>query len=115
MNKCDQCKYKADFAGNYIECVLLHRFVDYEYWHNEEPEGCQFKAKQENNVRMSEELKPCPFCGREVRLVNVSEVGFKCDIWVIVHEEKEPICFLWHNKGYEGKKKDIVKLWNQRI
>lgn len=50
MNKCDQCKYKADFAGNYIECVLLHRFVDYEYWHNEKPEGCQFKAKQENNV-----------------------------------------------------------------
>ncbi len=63
---------------------------------------------------MSEELKPCPFCGRKVRLVNVSEVGFKRDIWVIVHEEKEPICFLWHNKGYEGKKKDIVKLWNQR-
>ena len=61
------------------------------------------------------DLKPCPFCGRKVRLVNVSEVGFKCDIWVIVHEEKEPVCFLWHNKGYEGKKKDIVKLWNQRI
>lgn len=60
------------------------------------------------------DLKPCPFCGRKVRLVNVSEVGFKCDIWVIVHEEKEPVCFLWHNKGYEGKKKDIVKLWNQR-
>ena len=47
MNRCGQCKYQADFAGNYIECVLLHRFVDYEYWHNEEPEGCKFEAKKE--------------------------------------------------------------------
>ena len=79
----------------------------------EEKHETLWAEKQEEAIRMSE-LKPCPFCGREVRLVNVSEVGFKCDIWVIVHEEKEPICFLWHSKGYMGKKKDIIKLWNQR-
>jgi hypothetical protein len=58
-------------------------------------------------------LKPCPFCGREVKLVQFAPV-FRYDIWAIVHKEKEPICFLWHSNGYEGKKEDVIKLWNQR-
>ena len=38
--KCDKCEYAKDAFGNFIECILLHRFIDYEYWHNETPNDC---------------------------------------------------------------------------
>jgi hypothetical protein len=29
-----------DSFGNYVECVLLHRFIDWWYWNNKEVEDC---------------------------------------------------------------------------
>jgi len=37
---CTSCEHIADFAGNYTECVLLHRFVDWYYWKNLSPDDC---------------------------------------------------------------------------
>lgn len=45
MNKCDKCKYFRDVFGNFVQCVKTGRFVDYEYWHNQEPEDCPTKDK----------------------------------------------------------------------
>lgn len=57
-------------------------------------------------------LKPCPFCGREVEIRQVAQ---QHDIYVIKHKELEPICYLWHNNGYQGKESDLVELWNRRV
>ena len=37
---CTGCEYLADFAGNYVECTLLHRFVDWYYWRDSCPDDC---------------------------------------------------------------------------
>ena len=59
-----------------------------------------------------DELKPCPFCGSEVR-INWYDDG--CDIFYwIEHIEKEPICFLFNARGYTGKQSDLLELWNRR-
>ena len=61
-----------------------------------------------------ERLKPCPFCGREVRIDRYGdEIGCR-DICWIEHVEKEPICFLFSARGYVGKQKDLIELWNRR-
>ena len=39
-NQCDKCPYFKDIFGNYVQCVLTGRFIDYEYWHNELPDDC---------------------------------------------------------------------------
>lgn len=59
---------------------------------------------------MAEGLKPCPFCGREVRIERYVEY----DICWIEHIEKEPICFLFSERGYCGKQSDLLELWNRR-
>lgn len=60
------------------------------------------------------DLRPCPFCGREVRVVRfVEEIDY--DICWIEHIEKEPICFLHSARGYIGKQKDLIELWNRRF
>ena len=62
---------------------------------------------------MEEKLKPCPFCGRDVRIDRYDEeIG--CDICWIKHIEKEPICFLFSARGYVGKQSDLIELWNRR-
>ena len=40
---CVNCEKIADFSGNYVECVLLHRFVDWYYWRDASPEYCPKK------------------------------------------------------------------------
>ena len=45
MNKCDKCEYFNDVFGNFIQCKKIGRFIDYEYWHNQEPEDCPTKDK----------------------------------------------------------------------
>ena len=42
---CTNCSHLADFAGNYTECVLLHRFVDWYYWKSLAPDDCPKKQK----------------------------------------------------------------------
>ena len=44
--KCTDCEYIADFAGNYVECVRLHTFVDWYWWNSKSPEECP--KRQEN-------------------------------------------------------------------
>lgn len=64
-----------------------------------------------NEVIVLEELKPCPFCGREVELKHIEPFDF----WCIDHKEREPLCYLWHQNGYQGKKEDLIALWNERV
>ena len=62
---------------------------------------------------MQTELKPCPFCGREVRIKRyVEEIDY--DICWIEHVDAEPICFLSSARGYVGKQSDLIELWNRR-
>ena len=42
---CTKCEHTADFSGNYVECVLLHRFVDWYYWKCLSPEDCPLRRK----------------------------------------------------------------------
>lgn len=48
---CTNCKNIADFGGNYTECVLLHRFVDWYYWKNLAPDDCPLDAKGKADMR----------------------------------------------------------------
>ena len=72
--------------------------------------------RRKENLKKIEEmdkLKPCPFCGREVRAERyVEEVDY--DICWIEHIANEPICFLHSARGYVGKKSDLIELWNRR-
>ena len=73
--------------------------------------------RRKENLKKIEEmdkLKPCPFCGREVRVERyVEEVDY--DICWIEHIANEPICFLHSARGYVGKKSDLIELWNRRV
>lgn len=44
---CVGCGYIACFAGNYTECVLLHRFVDWYYWNSLAPDDCPKRKEME--------------------------------------------------------------------
>ena len=44
---CVGCEHIADFAGNYAECVLLHRFVDWYYWKSLAPDDCPKRKEME--------------------------------------------------------------------
>jgi len=44
---CTGCEHIADFAGNYVECVLLHKFVDWYWWNSEAPEDCPKRGIQD--------------------------------------------------------------------
>lgn len=45
---CAGCGYITSFGGNYIECVLLSRFVDWYYWNNKSPDDCPKKKRKLN-------------------------------------------------------------------
>lgn len=46
---CTNCRYLVDFAGNYSECVKLHRFVDWYYWNSLSPDDCPLKNGDKEN------------------------------------------------------------------
>ena len=62
---------------------------------------------------MSGKLKPCPFCGREVKINGYFEETDYEICW-IEHIEKEPLCFMHTARGYVGKQVDLIELWNRR-
>ena len=47
MSQCEHCEFLKDVFGNYVQCNLTGRFVDYEYWNNIQPEDCPKKGKEE--------------------------------------------------------------------
>lgn len=48
---CTNCKKTADFGGNYVECVLLHRFVDWHYWRSVRPDDCPLREVKDDKSR----------------------------------------------------------------
>jgi len=47
MNQCEKCPYLVNVFSNYVECIKLHRFVDWEYWNNYKVEDCPLKKGEE--------------------------------------------------------------------
>lgn len=45
--ECRTCKNTADFAGNYVECVMLHKFVDWWYWRGICPDDCPLREEKQ--------------------------------------------------------------------
>lgn len=45
---CTNCEYTADFAGNYIECIKLHRFIDYYWWRSLSPDYCPKRGDKDD-------------------------------------------------------------------
>lgn len=45
--RCEQCEFVKDVFGNYIECVKLHRFIDWWYWHNKTLDDCPIEKRKE--------------------------------------------------------------------
>jgi hypothetical protein len=50
-------------------------------------------------------LKPCPFCGKEMRIT-----GTWCN-WSVLHVDSNPPCGIWMNGRI---KKDLIRTWNRR-
>lgn len=50
MNTCDDCEYFKDVWGNFVQCIKTGRFIDYEYWRNEQPKDCPMQGKSETGV-----------------------------------------------------------------
>ena len=65
---------------------------------------------------MSEELKPCPFCGSEARLLDEADYNYR----KIGGEDytvgcKNPDCLVFvTDMDLVGSKEDCIRLWNQR-
>ena len=51
--KCEKCEFLADVFGNFVQCCKTGRFVDYEYWHNEDPADCPLKAEREEKTELN--------------------------------------------------------------
>lgn len=46
--KCDNCEYLKDVFGNFVQCIKTGRFLNYEYWNNEDPTDCPLDSKEQN-------------------------------------------------------------------
>lgn len=46
-NKCSKCEHFKDIIGNYVQCVKTGRLIDWEYWHDVQPEDCPFTANND--------------------------------------------------------------------
>lgn len=64
---------------------------------------------------MSEELKPCPFCGCEVKIViGIYGVLGAPDHYTIVHPEND--CIMDEFACYSTDDKDfLIEDWNKRV
>lgn len=67
-------------------------------------------ARQEfGMMMMSEELKPCPFCGCKAEIISEGTCSGHNLIWV---ECVECNC---RTSGYEDNEKEAIKRWNRRV
>ena len=53
---CTNCKKTADFGGNYVECALLHRFVDWHYWRSVRPDDCPLREVRDDKSRSDKDV-----------------------------------------------------------
>lgn len=61
---------------------------------------------------MSEELKPCPFCGGEAVLrEGTDNDGWKGFTAITCVDQKNPFC---PSQWIEGSKKEAIEAWNRR-
>lgn len=62
---------------------------------------------------MSEELKPCPFCGGEATVTD----GEDCDgvqVFFVGCRTKTCICDAWDSARYFYSEAEAIKMWNRR-
>ena len=58
-------------------------------------------------------LKPCPFCGRKMRLMTRKEIDM--DIQLIGHDEPaQEICPLMRGLMWVGTVDEAIEVWNRR-
>lgn len=63
---------------------------------------------------MENALKPCPFCGRKMKLMRRKEIDM--EIQLIGHDGGEQIvCPLMRGIMWVGAVEEAVQLWNRRI
>lgn len=67
------------------------------------------------------ELKPCPFCGRAVKIIHTSPSGYAVaflhhDYAVAIVHEEEGECIA-HNlmSYYQDEESKMIDLWNRRV
>lgn len=62
---------------------------------------------------MIENLKPCPFCGRKMRLIAQKIIGM--EIQLIGHDDSaQEICPLMRGVMWVGTVDEAVEVWNRR-
>jgi len=73
---------------------------------------------------MTDNLKPCPFCGRAVKIIQVDPCGFNATYYgdeyacVIVHKERwEGGCIIDDSPPSSNQREEskMVELWNRRV
>jgi hypothetical protein len=74
------------------------------------------KAKKQRSIMMSEELKPCPFCGSKGRLLDEADYRYdklpRKNYSVGCTNEK---CLVFvTDMDLIGSKEECIKLWNSR-
>ena len=51
---CEKCQFLKDVFGNYVQCCKTGRFVNYEYWHNEDPYDCPIKSNEKKEDKLND-------------------------------------------------------------
>lgn len=68
-------------------------------------------------VGISDKLKPCPFCGGEVKKLHINHKDLKCRVFNYMCEKCEAIFYLTVTTKYvsaEATEKEMIETWNRR-